>query len=225
MSHICRRKKLDDFSAENLTKITTNVKKENQKLKRHIALISGNQRIRVEEEELFRKQSDAHLDVVSRTCLYSICNKHSHTSDAAIESKDGQVSTPGTPNLIKNCKIVRVFSCYSGTNPGPSNTQSPDQHQEIRSSQNPRSTEETEEYAIWYPNGSSAPFFSQEMSSQATFDHDQPAKFPARLLLYPSRGVLLGGQSFLDVNRYMIKINYGADIGEFQCVICGKIVS
>ena len=135
------------------------------------------------------------------------------------------MSTPGTPNSIKNCKIVRAFSCYSGTNPGPSNTQSPDQHQEIRSSQNPRSTEETEEYAIWYPNGSSAPFFSQEMSSQATFDHDQPAKFPARLLLYPSRGVLLGGQSFLDVNRYMIKINYGADIGEFQCVICGKIVS
>ena len=27
MSHICHRKKLDDYSAENLTEITTNVKK------------------------------------------------------------------------------------------------------------------------------------------------------------------------------------------------------
>ena len=116
--------------------------------------------------------------MVSRTCLYSICNKHSHTSDAAIESKDGQVSTPGTPNLIKNCKIVRVFSCYSGSSPGSSKTQSPDQQQEIRSSQNPRSTEETEENAIWYPTASSAPFSSQEMSSQATFDQPYPQSFP-----------------------------------------------
>ena len=30
---------------------------------------------------------------------------------------------------------------------------------------------------------------------------------------------------FLTFNRHIIKINYGADIEEFQCVICGKIVT
>ena len=60
-----------------LEKALSIVKEENQKLKRRIALKVGNENLRgkVEEEELFRKQSDA-----------------------AIESKDGQVSTPGTPN-------------------------------------------------------------------------------------------------------------------------------
>ena len=99
---------------------------------------------------------------------------------------------------IKKKKLVRVFSSYYGTSSGPSKTQSPDQQQVIRNSPNPRSTEETEENAIWYPNASSAPFFSQEMSSKATFDQPYPQSFPPGYYSTPSGEVF-----FLEVNVFL----------------------
>ena len=64
------------------------------------------------------------------------------------------------------------------------------------------------------------------MSSQATFDQPYPQSFPPGYYSTPSGEVFyLEVKCFLDFNRYIVKINYGADIEEFQCVICGKIVT
>ena len=72
-------------------------------------------------------------------------------------------------------------------------------------SRSARSTEETEENAIWYPNASSAPFFSQETSSKATFDHDQPypQSFPPEYYSSPSGEVFFSSEVkvFLYYNR------------------------
>ena len=146
-------------------KALSDVKEENKKLK---------SRINKMEKETQRREDE------EKTCR----NPTSRTT----KSMDSHVLAPKTPNSIKQCKIVSVSSGSLGTSPSPSKSQSPDQHQEIKSSPNPRSTEMTEENAIWYPDASSAPFFTQDMNSQPAFDQPYPQFFPPGYYSYAPSG-------------------------------------
>ena len=146
-------------------KALSDVKEENKKLKSRIDKMEKETQRRKDEEKTFRNP----------------------TSGTA-KSMDSQVLAPKTPNSIKKCKIVSVSSGYLDTSPSPSKSQSPDQHQEIKSSPIPRSTEMTEEDAIWYPDASSAPFFTQDMNSQPAFDQPYPQFFPPGYYSYAPSG-------------------------------------
>ena len=92
-------------------KALSDVKEENKKLKSRIDKMEKETQRRKDEEKTFRNP----------------------TSGTA-KSMDSQVLAPKTPNSIKKCKIVSVSSGSLGTSPSPSKSQSPDQHQEIKSS-------------------------------------------------------------------------------------------
>ena len=146
-------------------KALSDVKGENKKLKSRIDKMEKETQRREDEEKTYRNPT-------SRTA----------------KSMDSHVLAPKTPNSIKQCKIVSVSSGSLGTSPSPPESQSPDQHQEIKSSPNPRSTEMTEENAIWYPDASSAPFFTQDMNSQPAFDQPYPQFFPPGYYSYAPNG-------------------------------------
>ena len=141
------------------------VEEENKKLK---------SRINKMEKETQRREDE------EKTCR----NPTSRTT----KSMDSHVLAPKTPNSIKQCKIVSVSSGSLGTSPSPSKSQSPDQHQEIKSSPNPISTEMTEENTSWYLDAFSAPFFTQDMNSQPAFDEPYPQFFPPGYYSYAPNG-------------------------------------
>ena len=146
-------------------KALSDVKEENKKLKSRINELEKEKQKRKDEEKTFR-----------------------NPTNSTAKSIDNQVLAPKTPNSIKKCKIVSVSSGSLGTSPSPSKSQSPDQHQEIKSSPNPRSTEMAEEDIIWYPDASSAPFFTQDMNSQSAFDQPYPQFFPPGYYSYAPNG-------------------------------------
>ena len=146
-------------------KALSDVKEENKKLKSRIDKMEKETQRRKDEEKAFR-----------------------NPTNGTAKSMDSQLLAPKTPNSVKKCKIVSVSSGSLGTSPSPSKSQSPDQHQEIKSSPNPRSTEMTEENTSWYLDAFSAPFFTQDMNSQPAFDEPYPQFFPPGYYSYAPSG-------------------------------------
>ena len=146
-------------------KALSDVKEENKKLKSRIDKMEKETQRRKDEEKAFR-----------------------NPTNSTAKSMDSRLLAPKTPNSVKKCKIVSVSSGSLGTSPSPSKSQSPDQHQEIKSSPNPRSTEMTEENTSWYLDAFSAPFFTQDMNSQPAFDEPYPQFFPPGYYSYAPSG-------------------------------------